>query len=150
MFEYLSQHLWLVWSIITMLCLIIELGSGDFFVTCFALGALVAMIGALVDLPIWLQVIIFAVGSVLSIVFIRPPLLHALHASGETRVSNAEALIGRKGTVVETIHANGSGYVQIDGDVWKAVSSDLSQIESGERVRVIKMDSIIVTVEPCL
>ena len=58
MFEYLSQHLWLVWIIITMLCLIIELGSGDFFVTCFALGALVAMISALVDLPIWLQVII--------------------------------------------------------------------------------------------
>ena len=40
MIAYLSTNLWTLWTIITVLCLIIELGSGDFFVTCFAIGAL--------------------------------------------------------------------------------------------------------------
>ena len=29
MIEYISQNLWLVWTIVAMLCLIIELASGD-------------------------------------------------------------------------------------------------------------------------
>ncbi len=150
MIEYISQHLWLVWTIVAMLCLIIELGSGDFFVTCFAIGALGAMVSSLFDVPLWLQVIIFAVCSVVSLVFVRPPLVHALHASGENRVSNAEALIGQTGTVEEPITGDQSGYVKIDGDVWKAVSTDLETIQRGERVRVVRMDSIILTVERCL
>lgn len=150
MIEYISQNLWLVWTIVAMLCLIIELGSGDFFVTCFAIGALGAMVVSLFDVPLWLQIIIFAVCSVLSLVFVRPPLVHALHASGENRVSNAEALIGQTGMVEEPITGEQSGYVKIDGDVWKAVSTDLETIQRGERVRVVKMDSIILTVERCL
>ena len=148
--EYISQHVWLIWIIVAMLCLIIELGSGDFFVTCFAIGALGAMVSSLFGVPLWLQVIIFAVCSVLSLVFVRPPLVHALHASGDNRLSNAEALIGRTGTVEEPITGEHSGYVKIDGDVWKAVSTDLETIQRGERVRVVKMDSIILTVERCL
>jgi hypothetical protein len=108
------------------------------------------MVSSLFDVPLWLQVIIFAVCSVLSLVFVRPPLLHALHVSGDNRVSNAEALIGRIGTVEEPITGEHSGYVKIDGDVWKAVSTDLETIRRGERVRVVKMDSIILTVERCL
>ncbi len=41
MIDYISQNLWLFWTIITVVCLIMELSSGDFYVTCFALGALV-------------------------------------------------------------------------------------------------------------
>ena len=40
MIDYISQNLWLFWTIITVVCLIMELSSGDFYVTCFALGAL--------------------------------------------------------------------------------------------------------------
>ena len=50
----------------------------------------------------------------------------------------------------EPITGEQSGYVKIDGDVWKAVSTDLETIQRGERVRVVKMDSIILTVERCL
>ena len=39
MIDYISQNLWLFWTVITFLCLIMELSSGDFYVTCFAIGA---------------------------------------------------------------------------------------------------------------
>ena len=40
MIDYISQNLWLFWTIITVVCLIMELSSGDFYVTCFALGSI--------------------------------------------------------------------------------------------------------------
>ena len=60
MIAYLSTNLWTLWTIIAVLCLIIELGSGDFFVTCFAIGALCALVATLAGLPLWVQVLVFA------------------------------------------------------------------------------------------
>lgn len=71
MIDYISQNLWLFWTIITVVCLIMELSSGDFYVTCFALGALVSICLAVAGLPFWVQVIAWAVCSVLSIWLIR-------------------------------------------------------------------------------
>ena len=55
MIAYLSTNLWTLWTIIAVLCLIIELGSGDFFVTCFAIGALCALVATLAGLPLWVH-----------------------------------------------------------------------------------------------
>lgn len=147
MIDYLTSHLWLLWLIAAMVLLIIELGFGDFFVTCFAIGALCAMVVSFFPLPFWLQVVVFAACGAASVYLIRPQLLKRLHATGEERASNADALIGREGTLVEPITAGGSGYVKIDGDDWKAVTADGTPMDKGTRVRVVKMESIIVTVE---
>ena len=48
MLDYISQNLWLFWTIITIVCLIMELSSGDFYVTCFAIGALVSIVTAVI------------------------------------------------------------------------------------------------------
>ena len=70
-----------------------------------------------------------------------------MHAAGEERLSNADALIGRIGIVIEPILADGSGYVKVDGDEWKAVSNVPETIEKGSKVEIIARDSIIVTVK---
>ena len=145
--EYLISNLWLVWLIISILCLILELSSGDFYVTCFAIGALVAMVSSFIGVPLWGQVIVFAVFSVASIFFIRPRLLASLHKGGEERESNADALVGREGVVTEAIAAKGNGYVKVDGDQWKAVAANGETIAVGERVKIVSMASIVVTVE---
>lgn len=147
MIEYLVENLWLIWSVVTLACLILELSSGDFFVTCFAIGALCGVVASLVGLPFWAQVLVFAVASVLSIRLIRPRLLHRLHKDGEERVSNADALVGREGVVIEPIPAGGTGYVKIDGDEWRARSASGLEIGRGSRVKVVDRQSIVVTVE---
>ena len=148
MIEYFTSNLWLIWIIISILCLILELSSGDFFILCFAIGAAVAAIIAGCGLSLTWQIIIFAIVSALSLLLVRPALLKKLHKPHKERLSNAEAMIGQQGRVSEAIVANGYGRVAIDGDDWKARSADGSPIEKDTRVRVIKMDSIIVTVEP--
>ena len=148
MIEYLTTNLWLIWVIISIVCLILELSSGDFFILCFAIGAAASAIVAGCGLSITWQVIIFAIVSALSLLLVRPALIKKLHKPHNERLSNAEAMVGQQGRVSERIEAGGYGRVAIDGDDWKALSADGSTIEKDTRVRVVKMDSIIVTVEP--
>lgn len=147
MVDYLSSNLWLLWTLVAMICLIIELSSGDFYVTCFALGALCGVLAAVLGLPLWVQVLVFAFGAVLSILFVRPSLLRRLRPKGGERRSNADALIGRIGTVTDPIEADSYGYVAIDGDSWRSHTASGAPVEKGRKVRVVARDSIVLTVE---
>ena len=148
MIEFFTSNLWLLWIIISIVCLILELSSGDFFIMCFAIGAAVSSLVAGCGLSLTWQIVTFAVVSALSLLLVRPALIKKLHQPHRERLSNAEALIGQTGRVSEDIEANGYGRVAIDGDDWKAVSADGSSINKDTRVRVVKMESIILTVEP--
>ena len=148
MIEFFTSNLWLLWIIISIVCLILELSSGDFFILCFAIGAAASSILAGCGLSMTWQIIAFAVVAALSLLLVRPALIKKLHKPHRERLSNAEALIGQTGRVSEEIEANGFGRVAIDGDDWKAVSADGSAINKDTRVRVVKMESIILTVEP--
>lgn len=148
MIEFFTSNLWLLWIIISIVCLILELSSGDFFIMCFAIGAAVSSLVAGCGLSLTWQIVTFAVVSALSLLLVRPALIKKLHQPHRERLSNAEALIGQTGRVSEDIEANGYGRVAIDGDDWKAVSADGSAINKDTRVRVVKMESIILTVEP--
>ena len=148
MIEFFTSNLWLLWIIISIVCLILELSSGDFFIMCFAIGAAVSSLVAGCGLSLTWQIVTFAIVSALSLLLVRPALIKKLHQPHRERLSNAEALIGQTGRVSEDIEANGYGRVAIDGDDWKAVSADGSSINKDTRVRVVKMESIILTVEP--
>ena len=148
MIEFFTSNLWFIWVIISIVCLILELTSGDCFILCFAIGAAVSAIVAGCGANLTVQIIVFAVVSVLSLLLVRPTLLKKLHKPNRERLSNAEAVIGQQGRVSEAIAAGGYGRVAIDGDDWKALSADGSAIDKGTTVRVVKMDSIILTVEP--
>jgi len=147
MVQLFIENLWLFWLIASTAMLILELTSGDFYLVCFAAGAVVALVCALFPSPFWLQVLVWVVASLLCVVFVRPPLVRKLHAGEENRISNADALIGKRGTVTETVKAGGHGYVKIDGDEWRSVSTDGQEIPEGTPVTVVARDSIILTVE---
>ena len=145
MIEYFLANMWQVWAIVAVLCLILELSSGDFFIICFSIGAAVAVVSAAVGLNVYWQVALFALFSLLSIFFVRPVALRYLHKNEPNKLSNADALLGRTGRVTEPITAGGKGYVQIDGDKWRAVSQ--TDIPVGTIVRVIGRESTVITVE---
>ena len=139
--------MWQMWVIIAVICLILELMNGDFFIMCFAIGGVCSSIAAAVGGNIYGRLAVFAITSVLSLFFVRPAALRYLHKNEDTRVSNADALIGQTGRVSEPIVADGFGRVAIDGDDWKALSIDGQPIEKDARVRVVSRESIIITVE---
>ena len=147
MIEYLAQHLWQMWAVVAVICLILELTAGDFFIICFSIGAVFAAITAAVGGGIYLQLLMFAVFTLVSLFWVRPFAQRYLHKGEDLRVSNADALLERQGRVVETVKANGFGRVQIDGDIWKAVTNESTDIPEGTNVRVIGRESTIITVE---
>lgn len=147
MVDYIFQHFWTLWAIVAMACLVLEMSSGDFYVTCFGIGALCALVASLLFVPFWVQVIVFAVFSVVSIYVLRPRLVAWINANRDNRVSNADAIIGRIGTVSETIEAGGYGRVKLDGDDWKAETDGADNLAVGSKVRIVGRDSIIVKVE---
>lgn len=146
MIEYLLANMWQVWAVLAVLGLILELTSGDFFIMCLAIGSAGAAITAPFANLYW-QIGVFAVVSLFSLFQVRPFVLRYLHNNEEKRVSNADALLGRKGRVSETIPAGGFGYVAIDGDQWRAVAANDEEIAEGTRVKIVSRESTIVTVE---
>ncbi len=147
MIEYFLANMWQIWATIAVICLILELSSGDFFIICFSIGAVFAVVAAALGLNFYWQLAVFALFSVIAIFTVRPVALRYLHKNDPNRASNADALIGRTGRVTETITADNKGYVQIDGDLWRAVSNNSAEIPVGTSVRVIGRKSTIITVE---
>ncbi len=146
MIDYIIGNIWQIWTVIAIICLVVELSSGDFYFVSFSIGAAVTAIAAALGCPLGWSLGVFALASVLSLFFIRPALVRRMQVK-ET-VSNADAIIGKRGRVTETIEANGYGRVSVGGDDWKALSLDGSQIEKGTQVKVTSRESIIITVEP--
>ena len=147
MIEYLAQHLWQMWAIVAVVCLIMELMAGDFFIICFSIGAVFAAITAAVGGGIYWQLLMFAIFTMISLFWVRPFAQRYLHKGEDNRVSNADALLDRQGRVVEAVKADGFGRVQIDGDIWKAVTNEAADIPEGSNVRVVGRESTIITVE---
>lgn len=147
MIEYIAQHWWQLWAVVAVICLILEMMAGDFFIICFSIGSLFAALVAAMGGGIYLQLTAFAIFTLVCLFWLRPFAKRYLHKGEDARISNADALLGRKGRVVDTVKAGGYGRVQIDGDVWKAVTTGEKDIPEGTTVTVTDRASTIITVE---
>ena len=138
-----------IWLIAAIVLVIVEILTAGFGSICFAIGAALAALaaGLGVNSIVW-QIVIFAVVSLLTFIFLRPVVIRFLDKKSKDVKTNADALVGRKGIVSERIDATQhTGRVAVDGDDWKAVSEDGSVIEKGAEVKIVKLDSIILTVK---
>lgn len=135
------------WLIAAIVLVIIEICTAGFGSICFAVGAgFAALVAGLGGSYVW-QFVVFAAVSMLTFVFLRPIAIRWLDSRSKDVKTNVDALVGRKGIVSERIDASQHlGRVAIDGDDWRAVSSDGSVIEKGTSVEILKNDSIILTV----
>ena len=142
--EILNWHWWMY---VAVLFFIIEVFTPGFIVACLGLGSLVAAITAYMGCNIDAQFIAFSASTLISLFLIRP-LLYKKGEKQDKIKTNTEALIGRVGSVTETIdNSFKSGRVLIDGDQWKAFSHNNEIIELNDQVEVISIDSTIITVK---
>ena len=85
--------------------------------------------------------------SFVAFVFIRPIIVKFLLKKKDEVLTNADAIIGRVAIVTEEIDmVKNTGRVKLDGDDWKAESSEI--IAVGEKVEIVSRDSIILSVKP--
>lgn len=139
---------YLIWLIAAIVLIIFEVCSATFGAICFAIGAGFSALAAGLGANLTWQIIVFAIVSLLTFIFLRPFMLKIMDRKSKDVKTNADALVGRKGIVSERIDASQhTGRVAIDGDDWKAVTEDGSVIEKGVEVEIVKLDSIILTVK---
>lgn len=139
---------YLIWLIAAIVLVIFEICSATFGAICFAIGAGFSALAAGLGANLTWQIVIFAIVSLLTFIFLRPFMLKFLDRNSKDVKTNADALVGRKAIVSERIDvAQHSGRVAIDGDDWKAVSQDGSILEKGTEVEIVKLESIILTVK---
>lgn len=142
--EILNWHWWMCAAI---LLFILEVFTPGFIVACLGLGALAASITAYLGYDIDAQFIVFAISTLVSLFLIRP-LLYKKGEKDDKIKTNTDALIGRTGTVTESIdNKHNKGRVLIDGDQWKAYSQNNEIIELNAQVEVISINSTIITVK---
>jgi membrane protein implicated in regulation of membrane protease activity len=142
--EILNWHWWMY---VAVLFFIIEVFTPGFIVACLGLGSLVAAITAYMGYNIDAQFIAFSASTLISLFLIRP-LLYKKGEKQDKIKTNTEALIGRVGSVSETIdNSSKRGRVLIDGDQWKSSSHNNEIIELNAQVEVISIDSTIITVK---
>ncbi len=137
------------WAVLAALAFAGELLSVSFFLLFFSVGAVVALLMAFVGLPIAAQAIGFVVASVLSMVVLRPALVHRISFRGSERYVARGSITGKSGVVTSAIEPGGSGTVRIgSGEFWTARAVYPEQgIEPGTRVRVLDTDGITALVE---
>ena len=137
------------WAVLAALAFAGELLSVSFFLLFFSLGALIALLAAFAGLGIGLQVAGFIVASLLSMVVLRPALMHRISFRGSERYVGRDSITGKSGVVMSSIEPGGSGTVRIgSGEFWTARAVYPEQrIESGTRVRVLDNDGITALVE---
>ena len=120
----------------------------SFVAACIGIGTLVTGVGAYMGLDITQQLLLFAVFTFLILFFVRPFAKKFIFGAKEFVTTNADALLGKKATIIEPIDKNKlQGRVEIDGDNWKAVSFNGKSINKGQIVTVVSYDSIVLTVK---
>lgn len=131
-----------VWLAAMVVLLIVEAIVPGLVSIWFAIGALAALIAALLNAPLWLQVVWFLAVSVAALVLTRP--LAQRYVNAKVQPTNADALIGRDCVVTEGIdNLAGTGAVKIDGKVWTARAEDENdRYAVGDVVKALKIEGV--------
>lgn len=130
---------WLWWLGAALLLGVIEMLTLDLIFAMLAGGAFFGMLSAVFGAPTWLQVIVFAVSSLLLLVLLRPWGLKKLLRKRPLIPTNVHAQIGKPAVVVADVSLRG-GRVKLTGEVWTARTSDDVTLPTGTKVFVHGID----------
>lgn len=129
------------WIIAMVAFLVVEALTVGLASIWFAVGSLAAMICAMLNAPVWLQVIVFLVVSAAALYFTRP--LAKKYINGRKQPTNADMIIGKECKVTEKIdNLAGTGAVYVDGKTWTARSDSDEVVEEGELVYALRIEGV--------
>ncbi len=132
------------WIILFLVLLLIELATVNLVSIWFAVGALGAFATSFFTNSILIQLLIFVVISVISLL-ITLPIVKKFKSKESIVPTNLDRVIGRQAEVTKEIKPNHYGEVEIFGTTWTAISQETIKI--GEKVRVLKMDGVKLIVD---
>ena len=131
------------WIVIAGVCFIGEMLTSGFFLLWFGVGASVAAVLNYMDFDPLTQFVVFILVSLVLLAVSRP---FAQRITKEPpRKAVSDRLVGKKGVVMEDISPDKGGVVNIEGDIWRAISP--VEIKKDTKIVVKKVESVKLLVD---
>ena len=140
---------WWHWLVIGLILVALEMAaSGGFYVIFFGIAALaIAGLHALdVAGPMWLQLVLFSLISIGSLLFFRSRLLKWMHL--DQPGTDVDSLVGDTAVPLEDIPAGAVGRAELRGTVWSARNQDAVPLVRGQRCTVVDVDRLMIFLKP--
>ena len=143
------MELWYLWVVLGVIFFVFEIFTPGFIVATFGFGCLAAAFPAYFHSHFLWQLFAFSAGTLAFFFTVRPLYLKYLYPREKQISTNAQALIGQKGVVIEAIDvARGQGRVKVGGEDWKASCRTREHLAVGTKVRVSALEGVTLFVEP--
>lgn len=140
--------MWWHWLLLGLILVALEMAAaGGFYFIFFGVAALLISLLRLVGLvePGWLQLLLFSVLSVASLVLFRNPIMRRLHLGpGTTDIDN---LSGEHGSVLESMEPGAPGRVEVRGTTWSARNVGGRALARGARCIVVRTERLTLLVK---
>ncbi len=131
----------IIWLVIAAILIVSEIVSLGLTTIWFAGGAIVAAILAHFGAHWIVQILVFAVVSLVLLVLTRP--IAQKHLMKDVEKTNVDGLIGTVGMVIETIdNAKSKGAVFLDGKEWTARAVNEEVIQKDSKVKVESISGV--------
>ncbi|MEU0575815.1 NfeD family protein [Streptomyces griseoincarnatus] len=138
---------WLIWLIVAAVLAVAEIFTLTAALGMLSAAALVTAGVAAVGLPLWVQLLAYAVLAAVTLLFVRPLALRHLQRPQRTRFG-VDALVGKPAQVLTAVSGT-AGRIRIDGEEWTARSYDETLVISpGKTVDVIEISGATAIVYP--
>lgn len=129
------------WIAVIVLSVFAEVNTASLVAIWFMPSALVATVLAFFNVPIYVQVLVFAVLSALFIIFSKAIWGKTLRPKHTP--TNADSVIGEQAIVTEQVcNIENRGLVRVRGQIWSARSADGDVLEPGDIVSVISIEGV--------
>lgn len=141
----MDQIMMYFWIVIIIVAFIIEINTLDLVSIWFSLGAIVAFVASLMNLPQMAQMWIFIVSTIVLLLVTRP--LAKKYMIKNTVKTNVDRLVGKFAKVTKTIEVGERGEVKIDGKYWLAFSKSDLKFDIDEKCEVIAIEGVKLLVD---
>ena len=125
--------------------LVVDMLTVDLLFASLAFSALLAAGASAAGFDVVFQGVVFGVGAVCSLLFLRPVALKHLKKKPADHATNVDALIGAPAIALTPVTEN-EGLVKLSGETWSARSFN-DDIENGTRVEVVAIEGATAVVK---
>ena len=135
-----------IWLGIVIITLIIEIITQGLTTIWFSIGAAVAAVMTIWSPPVWVQILVFCVVSVVVMLLARP--FAKKMTKGTITPTNADRLIGEEAIVLAEIdNSKKKGQVSVRDLEWLARSESEDVIEEGATVTILRIEGVKLIVK---
>ena len=132
-----------IWMISFIVLVLIEIFTINLVTIWFAIGALVSFFVSLCTENIGLEILIFIVVSLITLLFTKKAVNKI--KDKEMIPTNLDRVIGQTGIVTEKIKPLEPGEVKVDGKKWTAIADE--EIDINDEVKILSINGVKLKVE---